>query len=330
MKTYSSTNTVSPCQFLEAAHHVATCDYEYGTAWGNQVGWLYGWLSEDVLTGLIIHRRGWKSECCTPEPIAFTGCAPGGSISTMTQQKIWASGLLVNLLGPQSPVLGFLFGKIQFRQVLAYMWITNWALRSVPELCYALLPPYCIITNSTFLSKGPCVWILVSLFVVYNVYTLIEYKAIGQSTRAWWNNQRMKRITTTTAWFLGFVSAMVKLVGIYDTVFEITQKEPPSDSDSNNDLENAGMFSFDESPVFMVGTTILMVQLTALGMKLWNLLGGSLKDESGNGEVFCCAYMVVCYWPFLDGLFGKGNHGIPSSTILKSATMTLLFLLFCT
>ncbi|KAI9094267.1 hypothetical protein K1719_026849 [Acacia pycnantha] len=318
------------CNLAKFAHHVATCGYEYDTAWGNQVGWLYGSLSEDVLTGLILHRRGWKSECCTPEPIAFTGCAPGGSISTMIQQKRWASGLHVNLLGPQSPVLGFLFGKIQFRQLLAYMWMTNWALRSIPELCYALLPPYCIITKSTFLSKGPCVWILVSLFVVYNVYTLIEYRAIGQSTRAWWNNQRMRRITTTTAWFMGFVSAMVKLVGIYDTVFEITQKVPPSDSDSNNDLENLGMFSFDESPVFVVGTTILLIQLAALGMKLWSLLGGSLKDKSGNGEVFCCAYMVVCYWPFLKGLFGKGKHGIPSSTILKSATMALLFLLFCT
>ncbi|KAI9107725.1 hypothetical protein K1719_021388 [Acacia pycnantha] len=124
-ETYSSTDIVSPSKFLEAAHHVATCGYEYGTAWGNQVGWLYGSLSDDVLTRLIIHRRGRRSECCTPKPIAFTGCAPGGSISMMIQQKRWASGLHVNLLGPQSPVLGFLFGKIQFRQLSAYMWITN-------------------------------------------------------------------------------------------------------------------------------------------------------------------------------------------------------------
>lgn len=117
------------------------------------MGWLYGSISEDVLTGLSIHRRGWRSECCTPEPIAFTGCAPGGCISTMTQQKRWASGLLVNLLGHHSPIMGFLFGKIQFRECLSYLWITSWGLRSVPEILYALLSPYSIITNSTFLPK---------------------------------------------------------------------------------------------------------------------------------------------------------------------------------
>ena len=37
MKTYSSTNIVAPSKFVEAAHNVASCDYEYGTAWGNQV-----------------------------------------------------------------------------------------------------------------------------------------------------------------------------------------------------------------------------------------------------------------------------------------------------
>ncbi|KAI9094240.1 hypothetical protein K1719_026822 [Acacia pycnantha] len=37
-ETYSSTDIVSPSKFLEAAHHVATCGYEYGTAWGEVGG----------------------------------------------------------------------------------------------------------------------------------------------------------------------------------------------------------------------------------------------------------------------------------------------------
>lgn len=28
-----------------------------------------------------------------------------------------------------------------------------WALRSLPELCYALLPPYCAMANTSFLPK---------------------------------------------------------------------------------------------------------------------------------------------------------------------------------
>ncbi|KAI5565602.1 hypothetical protein BDE02_14G133100 [Populus trichocarpa] len=60
---------------VEAAHQVAGCGYEYGTSWGTEVGWQYGSATEDVLTGLMIHARGWRSLLCTPDPRAFLGCA---------------------------------------------------------------------------------------------------------------------------------------------------------------------------------------------------------------------------------------------------------------
>ena len=117
------------------------------------MGWIYGSTAEDMLTGLKIHTRGWRSEACGPDPIAFMGCSPQDSVVHMAQLKRWASGLLDIFLSKHCPIIGTLFGQLQFRQCLAYLWVTNWALRSVPEICYAALPAYCIITNSTFLPK---------------------------------------------------------------------------------------------------------------------------------------------------------------------------------
>jgi cellulose synthase/poly-beta-1,6-N-acetylglucosamine synthase-like glycosyltransferase len=117
------------------------------------VGWIYGSTSEDILTGLEIHTRGWKSEICSPDPIAFRGCSPQDNIVSMIQQKRWASGLFDILLSRYNPILGFLFGKLQFREALGYVWFLTWALRSVPEICYAALPAYCIFTNSSFLPE---------------------------------------------------------------------------------------------------------------------------------------------------------------------------------
>ena len=117
------------------------------------MGWIYGSTSEDVLTGLKFHTKGWRSEFCTTDPIAFKGCSPQDSLGQMSQHKRWASGLLEIFLSKHCPIFGTMFGKLQFRECLAYIWITNWALRSVPEICYAALPAYCIITNSTFLPK---------------------------------------------------------------------------------------------------------------------------------------------------------------------------------
>jgi len=118
-----------------------------------QLGWRYGSTTEDVLTGLTIHRRGWRSVYCTPDPPAFLGSAPSGGPAAMTQQKRWATGLLEILLSKNCPIFATLIEKLQFRQCLAYLWLFSWGLRAIPELCYAALPVYCIITNSHFLPK---------------------------------------------------------------------------------------------------------------------------------------------------------------------------------
>ncbi|KAF5950090.1 hypothetical protein HYC85_012083 [Camellia sinensis] len=323
-----SPNNISSC--IETAHQVAGCDYEYGSSWGREVGWMYGSTAEDALTGLTIHGRGWKSTFCSPNPPAFLGCAPPGGPATMIQQKRWATGLLEVLFTPKNPFILTLNGKLQFRQCLAYTWIILWGLRSIPELCYAALSAYCLITDSHFMPKvgEPVIFIPIALFAIYNLYTLSEYLRIGLSTRAWWNNQRIWRLNTMIAWSFGVLSVLSKLLGQSDAVFEVTQKDQSTNVDDNN--ANAGKFTFDDSPSFFLGTTILLVNLTALsiGLLRFRLVGGD-GNGSGIGEFICSMWVVLCFWAFLRGLFGKGKYGIPSSIIYKSGALALLFVQLC-
>jgi hypothetical protein len=137
----------------------------------------------------------------------------------------------------------------------------------------------------------------------------------------------MARITTMTAWFFGFLSVVLKLLGISETVFEVTEKDQSSDSTNDND---AGRFTFDKSPVFVPGTTIFLVHLTALIVSLLKLQPIAHDGHgSGPGEVLCSVWLLLCFWPFLKGLFGKGKHGIPISTICKSAALAIVFLHLC-
>ncbi|KAK4577328.1 hypothetical protein RGQ29_027733 [Quercus rubra] len=314
---------------IQASYQVSGSGYEYGTSWGTKVGWKYGSTAEDIHTGLMIHKRGWRSALLSPNPPAFLGCAPSGGPSAATQQKRWATGLLEILFSKSCPIFATLFGELQFRQCLAYLWVLMWGLRFIPELCYAALLAYCLITNSHFLPKvqEPTLYVLAAIFIIYNVSTLSEYLRSGQSVRAWWNNQRMSRINTTNAWLFGFLSVIFKLLGISETVFEVTQKDQSSDDASDAE---AGRFTFNESPIFLPGTTILVVHLTALVVSLLKLQPPAHDGHgSGLGEVFCSVYLVLCFWPFLKGLFGKGRHGIPSSTICKSTALALLFVYFC-
>ncbi|XP_057453100.1 cellulose synthase-like protein H1, partial [Lotus japonicus] len=312
---------------IEIGSQVASYGYEYGTSWGEQVGWIYGSITEDVLTGLTIHEKGWRSELCTPDPIAFKGCAPVGGSSSMAQQKRWATGLLEIFFTKHNPIFRTLFGELYFRQCLAYMWIVNWGLWPVAEVSYAGLLAYCVITNSNFLPQGSGTCIPVAIFVIYTAYTLFECLASELSIRAWWNNQRMSRITPINAGFCGFLSVLLKLLGISDTVFEITKKDVPSSSDVKDD-KDASRFTFDESLVFLPGTTILLLQLTAMTFKFLGLQSSAPSQdgkECGLGEMLCCAYLIICYWPFLRGLFETGKYRIPFSTVCKAATITFIF-----
>ncbi|KAK9056770.1 hypothetical protein SSX86_024133 [Deinandra increscens subsp. villosa] len=325
----------SPSKFIEAAVHVASCRYEYGTSWGKQVGFLYGSSTEDILTGLDIHGRGWRSAITLPDPVAFLGCAATTFPSSLIQQKRWVAGPLEILFTDKNPLLLTIKANLWFRQALAYIYFCLCGVGSVPELCYASLPVYCIITGSHFLPKinEHAFLIFMGIFVITNLYGFWECRRVGVSVRMWWNLQRIGRVNTMTAWLFGFLSVMLKLMGLSNTVFEVTQKENRSNDDGNDkDNDNVGMFTYDKSLIIVPGVVILLLNMVALikGMlkmyysETWmGVLGLEL------GEMFCSVWVLLCFWEILKGLFGNGKHGIPSSTILKSGALALLFVQVC-
>ncbi|KAI9178502.1 hypothetical protein LWI28_027309 [Acer negundo] len=144
---------MNPSNSLDVAHQVAGSAYENGSSWGEKVGWLYGSATEDILTGLMIHTRGWRSGYCNPDPPGFLGCAPSSVLAAMIQQKRWITGQLEILFSKNNPISATLTANLQIRMCIAYLYVIIWGLRSIPELCYAALPAYCIITNTNFLPK---------------------------------------------------------------------------------------------------------------------------------------------------------------------------------
>ncbi|VVA17580.1 PREDICTED: cellulose synthase [Prunus dulcis] len=251
---------------VEAANQVAGSSYEHNTLWGTKVGWVYGSVTEDMLTGMKIHARGWKSILCMPDPPGFMGSAPSSS--------------------------------------------------------------------HVIIVKEPALIFFVAVFLMKILYTLRFYLGFGLSIKQWWNHVRMGpsgKIPYVTASLFGVVTLAFKLLGISEVAFEVTQKDQySSSSDDQEDDVNAGRFTFDESPIFVPATTLLFVHFTALAMGLFGMQPPAHgADGAGLGEMMCCVWVVLCYWPFLKGLFGKGKYGIPMPTIFKSAALALLFMHFC-
>lgn len=171
------------------------------------------------------------------------------------------------------------------------------------------------------------------LFSSYNVCTLVEYLQCGQSVRAWWNNQRMHRIMSSTAWLFGLLSVVLKVLGISETTFEVTQKDLSAAEDVGDAGEDPGRFTFDASPLFVPATALLLLNLVAVGVGSFKALrssaGNGMDGGPGLGELVCSAWVVLSFWPFLRGLFKKGRYGLPWPTIFRASILGSLFLLMC-
>ncbi|KAF9611343.1 hypothetical protein IFM89_030132 [Coptis chinensis] len=69
---------------------LADCTSEKGTEWGKEMGLKYGCPVEDVITGLAIQCRGWKSVYFYPTRTGFFGIAPITLAQTLVQHKRWS------------------------------------------------------------------------------------------------------------------------------------------------------------------------------------------------------------------------------------------------
>ncbi|XP_020524516.1 cellulose synthase-like protein H1 isoform X3 [Amborella trichopoda] len=313
-------DTLSFESAVEAAHIVAGCKYENNTYWGDQVGWVYGSSTEDLLLSLKLFSTGWRSVYCTPQPPAFLGCAPSSGPETLLQQRRWAAGQLELFVGRHSPLLSTITKKLEIRQCLAFLSI--WALRPIPEIFYSILPALSLLTNTHFMPKfpEPIVLIPISLFVLFNFFGLMEYWRCNLSTREWWNNQRMARINCASGWLFGFFDVTLKLLGLSDIVFFVTPKD-----ERDND-PNADKFTFNSDVMFIPPTTLLFLNLVGLVIIAPKLARG---DFNMLLEVLCSAWVVSCFNPFLKGLVRKGRYGLPWSIICKSGALALMFIYIC-
>jgi len=174
MKTQENTSTLE-----EKAEALITCTYENNTLWGKEVslplsayelqlcedsllpnlvcvnvqlGLKYGCPVEDVLTGLAIQCRGWRSICYNPSRRGFLGFAPTTLGQTLVQHSRWSEGNFQIILSKHCPFIQG-HGKINLGLKMAYSIYGLWAPNSLPTLYYLLIPPLCFLNGISLYPK---------------------------------------------------------------------------------------------------------------------------------------------------------------------------------
>nr|KJB82386.1 hypothetical protein B456_013G193400 [Gossypium raimondii] len=219
---------------------LASCTYEENTPWGKEMGVKYGCVVEDILTGICIQSRGWRSVYLTPQREAFLGMVPTTLLDTLVQHKRWAEGDFQIF---QSKLCPFVYGcqnmplKLQFSYCIYLLWAPN----CFATLYYVFVPSFCMLKGISLFPKISSSWGMPYLYVivVHRVHSLVEFVWLGGTVRGWLNEQRMWMFKRTTSYFFAAIDNILKLCGFSKSAFIITGKV--ADDDVNRRYEQESM-----------------------------------------------------------------------------------------
>ncbi|KAF5474996.1 hypothetical protein F2P56_006847 [Juglans regia] len=308
---------------------LANCTYEEKyTQWGNEVGLKYGCPVEDVLSGLAVHCRGWRSIYFNPERKGFIGLPPSTLLQSLVQHKRWSEGNFQIFASKYCP---FVYGykKIPLKLQLSYCIYMLWAPNCFATLYYVAVPSLCLLRGISLFPKISSAWVLPFAFVIifHRAYSLGEFLWFGGTVQGWWNDQRMWLFRRISSYIFGFLDYILKLVGFSKSAFVVTEKV--ADDDVSERYEQELMEFGASSPMFTIIATIALVNAFCLvgGMKkaVIRMDVQSLVSEQFTLQILLCALLVLINLPVYQGLFLRKDKGrMPTSVTQRSVMFALL------
>uniref|UniRef100_A0A2N9HJ23 Glycosyltransferase 2-like domain-containing protein n=1 Tax=Fagus sylvatica TaxID=28930 RepID=A0A2N9HJ23_FAGSY len=255
---------------------LASSTYDKNTQWGKEMGLLYGCPVEDVITGLSIQCRGWKSVYFNPSRKAFLGVASVTLPDVLVQHKRWSEGDLQILFSRYSPAW-YAHGKISLVHQMGYCAYCLWAPNCWATLYYTVIP-------SLYLLKG------ISLFPQISSPWFIPFACVISA----------KQICGLAE----FLWCGGTILGFAESGFVISTKV--ADQDVSQRYEKEIMEFGTSTPMFTILSTLALINLVCfIGVVKEALIGeGMIKVyETLSLQFVLCGLLVLINLPLYQALF---------------------------
>ncbi|XP_062012937.1 cellulose synthase A catalytic subunit 8 [UDP-forming] [Rosa rugosa] len=311
----------NPSLLIKEAIHVISCGYEEKTAWGKEIGWIYGSVTEDILTGFKMHCRGWRSVYCMPLRPAFKGSAPINLSDRLHQVLRWALGSVEIFLSRHCPLwYGFAGGRLKWLQRLAYINTIVYPFTSLPLIAYCSLPAICLLTGKFIiptLSNLASVLFL-GLFLSIILTSVIELRWSGVSIQDLWRNEQFWVIGGVSAHLFAVFQGFLKMLAGVDTNFTVTSK-------AAEDADFGELYMIKWTTLLIPPTTLLIVNMVGVVAGFSDALNKGYEAWGPLfGKVFFAFWVILHLYPFLKGLMGRQNR-TPTIVVLWSILLASVF-----
>ncbi|KAJ1416645.1 Nucleotide-diphospho-sugar transferase [Sesbania bispinosa] len=279
---------------IKEAIHVISCGYEDKTEWGKEIGWIYGSVTEDILTGFKMHCRGWKSVYCMPKRAAFKGSVPINLSDRLHQVLKWALGSVEIFLSGHCPLWYGYRGKLKWLQRLAYINIIVYPFTSIPLLVYCAIPAVCLLTGKfiiPILSNLASIW-LMALFISIILACVLELR---------WS---------------GYFQGILRVIAGVDTNLKVRAK-------AAEDTVFGELYLFKWTTLLIPPTSLVILNMVGIVAGISNAINNGY-DSWGPlfGKLFFSFWVIMHLYPFLKGLMGRQNR-TPTIVVLWSILLAL-------
>ncbi|KAJ6805609.1 cellulose synthase A catalytic subunit 5 [UDP-forming]-like isoform X1 [Iris pallida] len=311
---------VSSASLLSEAIHVISCGYEDKTEWGKEVGWIYGSVTEDILTGFKMHCHGWRSVYCIPQRPAFKGSAPINLSDRLHQVLRWALGSVEIFFSKHCPIWYGYGGGLKSLERLSYINSVIYPLTSLPLIIYCTLPAVCLLSEK-FIVPEIGIYasiVFMALFVSIGATGVLEMQWGGVSIDDWWRNEQFWVIGGVSSHFFALLQGLLKVLAGVETSFTVTSK-------GGDDGDFADLYLFKWTSLLIPPFTLSVLNIIGVLAGVSNAVNNGYESWGPLfGKLFFAFWVIVHLYPFLKGLLGKQDRA-PTIIIVWSCILGSLF-----
>ena len=282
-----------------------SCWYEDKTEWGRSVGWIYGSVTEDVVTGYRMHNRGWRSVYCVTKRDAFRGSAPINLTDRLHQVLRWATGSVEIFFSRNN---GLLAGsRMKLLQRVAYLNVGIYPFTSIFLLVYCFLPALSLFSNQFIVQSLSTMFLIYLLVITVTLCLLavLEVKWSGITLEEWWRNEQFWLTGGTSAHLAAVLQGLLKVVAGVDINFTLTAKAGAGATSEDAMDEYAELYVVRWSALMIPPLTIIMTNIIAIAIAVGRTLYSKVPEWSKLlGGVFFSVWVLAHLYPFAKGLMG--------------------------
>ncbi|KAI4346174.1 hypothetical protein L6164_013247 [Bauhinia variegata] len=300
---------------------VISCWFEDKTEWGDRVGWIYGSVTEDVVTGFRMHNRGWRSIYCITKRDAFRGTAPINLTDRLHQVLRWATGSVEIFFSRNNAF--FATKRLKFLQRVAYLNVGIYPFTSFFLVTYCFLPALSLFSGQ-FIVQGLNVAFLSYLLLIticLCLISLLEVKWSGTTLEDLWRNEQFWVIGGTSAHFAAVLQGLLKVIAGIEISFTLTSKAVGEDED---DIY-AELYLVKWTSLFIMPLTIIIVNLVAIIVAFSRTIYSVIPQwNKFLGGIFFSLWVLTHMYPFCKGLTGRRGR-VPTIVYVWSGLLSITF-----